>query len=278
VVGVVQARTQSTRLPGKVLLPIEGRPMLERMLARLVRARSLDELVVATTCLEVDRPITAVAAGMGLRWVAGHPTDLIERHAEAARLAAADVVVKIPSDCPLVDPAIVDQVVGVFRGGAGRFDYVSNLHPASWPDGNDVEVFRVDALQLADRLADLPHEREHTTPFLWDQPERFRLGNVIWGEGRDLSASHRLTVDHREDFEVVSAVWAALAPGHGDAFSVGDIVAFLDANPGLRAHNGHHRNTGWPADHAALLRTRGDAHPPAPVVTTTGVTTVRVAT
>lgn len=274
IVGVVQARLSSTRLPGKVLLPIGGRPMLERMLGRLARARQLDALVVATTDLAVDRPIAALAERLRLPCVEGNATDLIERHLVAALATRADAVVKIPSDCPLIDPEIVDRVVATYRDAAGALDYVSNLHPASWPDGNDVEIFSRRALEAAFVEADRPHEREHTTPFLWDQPSRFRLANVTWSGGRDLSRSHRLTVDHREDFEVVSAIFAALGrggpahdPSHAhpmekggeDRFSIDDVVAFLDDNPVVRELNARHRNTGWPSDHEHLLRTGTNA-------------------
>src|SRR5262245_58175214 len=141
VVAVVQARVGSTRLPGKVLLPLHGRPLLERMLARVQQARSLDEVVVATSRLAMDASIVKLAAALGVRCVVGHPDDLVDRHLQAARDTGADVVVKIPSDCPLIDPAIIDDVVGYFRAQHPRYAYVSNLHPASWPDGNDVEVF-----------------------------------------------------------------------------------------------------------------------------------------
>lgn len=253
VVGVVQARMQSSRLPGKVLLPVGGQPMLERMLRRLNRAAQLDELVVATTVLPVDRPIEDLATRLGVSCVKGHPTDLIDRHLAAARAAGAEAIVKIPSDCPLIDPRIVDQVVARFREAAGDFDYVGNLHPATWPDGNDVEVFTRQALEAAFVEADRPYEREHTTPFIWDQPDRFRIGNVEWAGGRDLSRSHRLAVDHAEDFQLVSAVYAGLE--RDEMFSVDDVVGFLDANPAVRELNARHRNTGWPTDHAWALRT-----------------------
>ena len=261
VVGVVQARVGSTRLPNKVLLPLAGRPLLERMLERLSRCKELDELVVATTTLAGDRSLVALAASLGVRCVAGHATDLIDRHLSAARMTGADVVVKIPSDCPLIDPRIVDRVIEFFRRAEGRLDYASNLHPASWPDGNDVEVFTRDVLELAYREAQRPYEREHTTPFIWDQPERFRLGNVSWDRGRDLSRSHRLVVDHPEDLEVVSAVYQALKNQSSEPFSVEEIVDFLERNPYVREHNARHRNTGWPSDHARELRTRGNVAP-----------------
>ena len=115
IVAVIQARTGSTRLPGKVLLPLAGRPLLERMLDRVMAATQLDEVVVATTRLPSDEPIRALCAEIGARCTSGDPDDLLDRHLQAARETGADAVVKIPSDCPLIDPAAIDETVTVFR-------------------------------------------------------------------------------------------------------------------------------------------------------------------
>ena len=173
------------------------------MVERVRAARQLDEVVVATTTDAADGAIQALCDRRGWLCHAGHPTDLLDRHLAAARLHRADVVVKIPSDCPLIDPRIIDRVVRCFREADWHYDFVSNLHPASYPDGNDVEVMSFAALETAWHEARKPHEREHTTPFIWDQPQRFRLGNVRWETGRDLSMTHRLTVDYPEDLALV---------------------------------------------------------------------------
>src|SRR5262245_10680287 len=246
----------STRLPGKVLMPLRGRPLLERMLWRVRQALSLDEVVVATTRLAVDASIAKLAAACDVRCVIGHPDDLLDRHLQAARETGADAVVKIPSDCPLIDPAVIDQTVGFFRGQDPRFAFVSNLHPASWPDGNDVEVMRRDALETAWREAKRPYEREHTTPFIWDQPERFTVGNVVWEGGRDLSATHRLTIDYPEDYALISALYEALQfRDEGPAFTVDAIVEYLDAHPKLYSVNAMHLGKSWIQAHLRDLRT-----------------------
>src|SRR3954468_11131426 len=177
-VVVVQARTGSTRLPGKVLLPVAGAPLLARMLERVRAATTPFEIVVATTIDPSDDPVVDLCRSEGARIFRGHPTDLLDRHVMAARELRADAVVKIPSDCPLIDPAAIDRVLGAFEG-----DFTSNLHPATWPDGHDVEIMTVEALETAHREATKPHEREHTTPFVWDQPQRFRCTNVTWESG-----------------------------------------------------------------------------------------------
>jgi spore coat polysaccharide biosynthesis protein SpsF len=260
VVAVVQARSGSTRLPGKVLLPLGEKTMLERMLERLVAARSPEAVIVATTVDPADDAVARAAHAAGVECFRGHPTDLLDRHYQVGLRASADVLVKIPSDCPLIDPAVVDRVVGAHVERSGLVDYTSNLHPESYPDGSDVEAMTFDALAVAWREAIRPYEREHTTPFLWDQPGRFRLENVLWEApapdiARDVSLTHRVVVDYEDDYEVVRAVFEALwSPGR-PVFSVGEIVAFLDAHPKVRARNASRRGVSWYRLHAGEFRT-----------------------
>jgi spore coat polysaccharide biosynthesis protein SpsF len=257
IVAIIQARTGSSRLPGKVLKPVAGATMLERMVERVAAARQIDDLVIATTWEPADDGIRALCARRGWACSSGHPTDLLDRHLRAARERQADAVAKIPSDCPLVDPRIIDRVVRLFREAHWHYDYVSNLHPATYPDGNDVEVMSVGALETAWQEARRPFEREHTTPFLWDQPRRFRLGNVRWEQDRDLSMTHRLTVDYLEDYELVKAVFEALhREGAGDEpFSLGDILQFLEARPEVFHLNRHLAGVNWYRHHLRELHT-----------------------
>lgn len=254
IVAVVQARVGSSRLPGKVLMPVAGAPLLQRMLERVQAARELDDVVVATTVDAGDEPVRALCARLGVRCHSGHPTDLLERHLGAVAGLAADVVVKIPSDCPLIDPRVIDRVVAYFRANAARHDFVSNLHPATYPDGNDVEIMPRPLLELAAREATKPHEREHTTPFFWDQPERFRIGNVVWETGRDLSMSHRFTIDYAEDYAFICAVYDALSGGAAP-FSLEQILAFLEARPDVFALNQRWAGVNWYRHHLGELRT-----------------------
>ncbi len=254
---VVQARVGSSRLPGKVLLPVAGAPLLQRQIERLVCARRRFELVVATTTEADDDAIAALCARLGLSCFRGHPTDLLERHYQAARAAHADVVVKIPSDCPLIDPQVVEQVLDEHALHPGAYDYVSNLHPATWPDGNDVELLSMDALATAWREAERPFEREHTTPFVWERPERFRLGNVRWPTGADLSMSVRFTVDYPEDYRLVCAIYDALWRRDRPAFGVDAMLALLEQRPDLRALNARHAGINWYRHHLHELRTIG---------------------
>lgn len=254
-VVVVQARTGSTRLPGKVLLPLAGAPLLARMLERVRAATTPFELVVATTKDPADDPVVALCTDMGVHVHRGHATDLLDRHVAAARALEADVVVKIPSDCPLVDPAAIDRVLGVFFAAPNAYDFVSNLHPTTWPDGHDVEVMTMAALETAWREADEPHEREHTTPFLWDRPERFRCANVAWETGRDLSMTHRMTVDWPCDYELVAAIYDALYRPDRPMFSLAEILDLLERRPDVFALNAKYAGVNWYRHHLADLAT-----------------------
>lgn len=274
VLVVIQARTGSRRLPGKVLRPVVGAPMLVRMIERVRAARSRFHLVVATTGLAEDDAIEALCLNVGVPCHRGHPTDLLDRHYRAAEAAGADVVVKTPSDCPLIDPTAIDLVLDRFLLDPGRYDFVSNLHPATWPDGNDVEVMRFSALQAAWREARAPWEREHTTPFLWDQPERFRLGNVRWQTGRDYSMTHRFTVDYPEDLAFVQAVFDALWRPSGRIFGLAEILALLEARPEIPALNARFAGVNWYRHHLGQLKTVSAAESrPAPE----GVLSTRIA-
>jgi spore coat polysaccharide biosynthesis protein SpsF len=252
VLVVVQARTGSTRLPGKVLLPLAGKPLLVRMLERLLAARTPSQVVVATTTDPSDDPVATLARQAGVDCIRGHPTDLLDRHIQAARSVDCDAVSKIPSDCPLIDPAVVDHVIGTFLEDPS-YDYVSNLHPATWPDGYDVEVVRRDTIELAHREAKLSLEREHTTPFIWERPERFKLRNVVWD--RDLQMTHRLTIDYAEDYELIRRVYDALHVEGQPPFGLQAILDYLEAHPDVFALNAKFAGVNWYRHHLGELRT-----------------------
>jgi spore coat polysaccharide biosynthesis protein SpsF len=254
---VVQARVGSTRFPGKILQDLGGRPMLLRMLQRLQAVRHAVDLVVATTTEARDEPIVRLCGSAGVPLFRGHPTDLLDRHYQVALTWRAAAVAKIPSDCPLIDPVAVDDVLTRFERGDA--DYASNLHPATWPDGNDVEVMRFEVLQAAWREARLPMEREHTTPFIWERPERFHLANVTWGGiaptgSSDCSMSHRWTVDYPEDYLLIRAIFEELYP-LSPLFGVGEILNLLHRKPELAALNARHRGVNWYRHHLHELKT-----------------------
>lgn len=248
VVIICQARTGSTRLSGKVLLPLAGEPLLLRFLERVSMSKHAANLVVATTQKSQDDEIVSLCEGAGYTVFRGHETDLLDRHFQAASATDADVVVKIPTDCPLIDPRVIDLVIDTYLGSYPHVDYVSNLHPGTWPDGNDVEVMTFLALQRAWASARLPHEREHTTPWLWENNHHIRTLNVERPDGQKLDERHRWTIDHPEDYLLIRAVFDALY-WDNPRFRCEDVLSFLAQHPEVDLINEHLRGQGWYTTH-----------------------------
>jgi len=263
VVTVIQARTGSARLPNKVLLPLVGKPLLVRMVERVQAAELVGTVVVATTTAPEDNAIDAICHREGFLCFRGHPTDLLDRHYQVARLFNADAAVKIPSDVPLIDPAVIDKVLGVYLRNPDAYDYVSNLHPPSYPDGNDVEVMYMGALERAWIEAERDFEREHTTPFLWEHPQRFNIRNVTWETGLDYSMTHRWTIDYEEDYAFIKAVYEALYP-HSFLFGLDDILALLERRPDIAALNAKYAGVNWYRHHLGELKTIAPAQTRSP--------------
>lgn len=252
---VVQARTGSTRLPGKVLLPLAGGPLLLRMLDRVRAIRTPVTIIVATTTEPDDDPVERLACDHGYLCYRGHATDLLDRHYQAALTVGADTVVKIPSDCPLIDPPVIDRVLEAYAAAGGSCDYMSNLHPPTWPDGNDVEVLPLGILETAWREARRDFEREHTTPFIWERPERFSIGNVAWDTGLDYSMTHRWTIDYVEDYEFIARVYDELWKPERPLFGLDDILRLLKRRPEIAAINARYAGVNWYRNHLDQLRT-----------------------
>lgn len=254
IVTVVQARMLSTRLPNKVMLPLAGEPLLVRMVERVQAAALAGTIVVATTTDPADDAIVRLCEERGLNVFRGDQDDLLDRHYRAARAYDAEAVVKIPSDCPLIDPAIIDLVLGHYLERAAGVDFVSNLHPATWPDGNDVEIMNMPTLETAWREATRRMEREHTTPYIWEHPDRFRIDNVRWPAGLDYSMTHRWTIDYPADYEFISAVYDALYPQNA-LFTLEEILAYLEDNQQVAALNAEYAGVNWYRHHLDELTT-----------------------
>ncbi len=249
ILGVLQARVSSTRLPGKVLLPVLGEPMIARQLERVRRATALDEIVVATSTDPSDDPLAALCEQLDVACYRGSLDDVLGRFLGAIDLYDAEHCVRLTGDCPLADPALIDQLVAFHIGGG--YDYSNNcLHP-SLPDGLDVEVVRISALRRAEETATTGAEREHVTQYLVKHPELFRLGNLVNAE--DFSAM-RWTVDEQADLEFVRRVYAELYPRRPE-FTWRDVLALLAKQPELLGLNaGFARNEGLAKSVADDLR------------------------
>ncbi|MEW6049507.1 MAG: glycosyltransferase family protein [Candidatus Zixiibacteriota bacterium] len=233
VLGVLQARMSSTRLPEKVLRPILGRPMLARQLERVADATMIDTLAVATSTEKDDDPIEQLCSTIGISCYRGSLPDVLDRYYGCAQQFGGDTIVRLTGDCPLADPDIIDQAIVLFqRGGA---DYVSNSVERTFPRGLDVEVFSFEALETSYRHAKLAGEREHVTPYIYTHPLQFSLCQLTQVE--DMS-HHRWTVDEPEDFEFVSRVYETLYP-RNPRFRTADILKLLEQEPNLISINAH---------------------------------------
>jgi len=222
----------STRLPGKVLQDIAGATMLSRVVSRARRAATLDSVVIATSTLPADQQIVPSCEALGIPCFRGSEDDVLDRYYGAATAHAADVVVRITSDCPLIEPAVIDMVVAAFL--RERPDYASNVHERSFPRGLDVEAMSMAALEIAHREARAEYQRAHVTPYLYQNPERFRLISV---RGDADYSAYRWTVDTPEDLALVRAIYQRL--GADGAFGWQAVLSLLQHEPELAAINAH---------------------------------------
>ena len=249
ILALLQARISSSRLPGKVMLPLCGEPMLARQIERVLRSTRIDKLVVATSDLPEDRCLAGVAEAAGVGCFMGALDDVLDRFYHAARPHQADAVVRLTGDCPLIDWNVIDRCIDTMEEGG--FDYVSNTLQPTWPDGLDVEVMTFAALAIAHREAENAVQREHVTPFINRDPARFRLGSVQ--NDVDLSA-FRWTVDEPADYAFVARIYDGLFPTN-PAFTTDDVLALLAREPALLEINaGFERNEGLRKAEDALLK------------------------
>lgn len=232
VVCISQARMTSSRLPGKVLRQVAGRPLLAHHLDRLGRARRIDAVVVATTVNAADDPVVALAGSLGVPVFRGDENDVLDRFVRCAEAFDADVVVRVTADCPLIDPALIDAAVARFLDGRDQVPAVEylSIDTSRFPRGFDAEVFSRAALNAAGREATDPVEREHVTPFIYRRGDRFRLGEPLT-PGQPVPP-YRLCVDEPADLDLIGRVLEALLPG-GNGFGWQECCKLLSHRPEL---------------------------------------------
>lgn len=251
---IIQARRGSSRLPNKILLPLAGAPLLVRMYERVAAATSVGKVVVATTTDAQDDLVASLCQEHNIEVFRGHPTNLLDRHYQAALYFGAKTVVKIPSDCPLICPKVIDNVLTSYDNSTQKHDYFGNLHPASYPDGNDVELMTIEAMKRAWQEATKPHELEHTTPYFWDTEGLFNVGAYLWETGLDYAMSHRFTIDYKEDYDFIERVYNELYPKN-PMFSLNDILNLLEEKPEIMAINSKYLGVNWYRNHLGELKT-----------------------
>lgn len=231
----VQARMGSTRLPGKVLKPILGKPLLYYLLERLTQVTQADRIVVLTSTQKIDNSIEELCRQCNILCFRGSEDDVLDRYYQAGQKWHPDAIVRITGDCPLIDPAVVDEIISVYRTEYPQWDYVSNVAKRTFPRGLDVEVFSRAALETAYRQAETPAEREHVTLFIHRHPELFHQRNV---ELPINLSQYRLTVDTPEDFELIRRLIEHLYPKNPQ-FSLQDIMSLIKQHPEWVKINAH---------------------------------------
>ena len=237
-VAIVQARMNSSRLPGKVLKLLAGKPVLQHIHERLSECRLIDEIVFATSKEVSDNPIGEFCSTLGVSFFRGSLDDVLDRFYKTAQQYRADVIVRITGDCPIIDPIIVDAVISGFL--VGKYDCYGL--GGEFPDGLDCTVFSFSAIEKAWREARLPSEREHVGPFIENNPEIFKNGSLeLFAE----HGSHRWTLDEPQDFELLSLIFDELyTPGR--IFYTYDVLQFLIRRPELKEINSEIiRNEGY---------------------------------
>ena len=230
---IVQARMTSTRLPGKVLKTVLNKPLLEYQLERLREVKLADEVIIATTINSSDQPIIDLCDCLSIPFYRGSEEDVLSRYYEAAMQFQADTIVRITSDCPLIDPEIIDRVIDYYQQNHPNFDYVSNCLGRTYPRGMDTEVFSFKSLDEAFNQATAQGDREHVTPFIYRQFDRYNLGQVNYFQNH---SEHRWTIDTLEDFELIKIIIESLYPSK-PKFSLQDCLDLSSQNSEWRMIN-----------------------------------------
>lgn len=228
IISIVQARMGSTRLPGKVMLDLIGKPMLVHELTRIGRSKRISSIVVATTNSPADDVIVQLCREYDWQYFRGNEVDVLDRYYQSAKSFGADIVVRLTADCPLIEPTIIDRVVGEYLIKSPNVDYVSNLIPQrTFPRGLDTEVMSFKALKKSWNEDDNPAYREHVTQYILRNPQKFRITGIV--NDRDLS-NLRWTVDTKEDFQLVNEIYSYFGHNH---FSWYDVLDLIEKKPEL---------------------------------------------
>ncbi len=232
-VVIIQARMGSTRLPGKIMLPLCGKTVLEHDINRVSAATRMDDIVVATTTKPADDVVAEEALRLGVKVFRGSEDDVLSRYYLAAKAHDAETIIRITSDCPLYDPQLLDEMIGTFQ--QSRCDYLSNCLVRSYPRGLDTEIFTFAALEKAYNEATEQVQKEHVTPYINQRPELFLIEDYVADTNH---ADLRWTLDTQEDFDFITAIYNALYPAN-PLFTTNDILQLLEEKPALKTINAH---------------------------------------
>jgi spore coat polysaccharide biosynthesis protein SpsF len=237
IIATIEARMTSSRLPGKVLMPLGGVPALELLIKRLQRSKYIDEIVVATTINPDDEPVVNCAENNGAKAFRGSEEDVLLRVLDAAKSVEGDIIVEITGDCPFVDPVIVDQTIEAFY--SNDVDYVSNVLPVTFPIGFDSQVFPVSVLAEVDKKTDDPIDRVHVSYYIYTHKDEYKCMNVPADEAHHWPELH-VTLDEEDDYKLLDEIAKRLLPEKPE-FTALDVITLLKENPDLFKINEHVR-------------------------------------
>jgi spore coat polysaccharide biosynthesis protein SpsF len=245
ILAILQARVGSSRLHGKVLKEVLGKPLIQYEIERIKRSKKIDKLVLATSDREEDKQLTSVAGNSEIESFPGSENDVLDRYYQCARLYNPDAVVRLTGDMPIHDPDVIDKVITIYE--QNQVDYVSNTYETSYPDGLDTEVMEMSALEMAYKEATLPSEREHVTPYIYNNANSYgkRLFKMlVVKNGVDFSHL-RWTIDEEADFLLIKEIIKELYPSN-PCFTWMDVISLLAKRPELlNINNKIERNEGF---------------------------------
>ena len=241
-IAIIQARTGSNRLPGKIMMEIEGKTMLEYMIERVSKSKKLDKIIIATTNKKNDDVIVSLAKKLNIDYFRGSEDDVLDRYYNASKKFNADIVVRLCSDSPLLDGKIVDNILEEYL--SGDYDYVGNLSPSprTFPDGLGVEVFSSELLNDAQLNAKKPSEREHVTFYMWMQPKKYKIHRVDY---KNDSSKYRFNLDYAEDYKFLKKIFENFYKNNRN-FDIESVITWLEKNPEIFKINSMiQSNQGW---------------------------------
>lgn len=231
IIAIIQARMSSTRLPGKIMLKLGNKSVLANVVERVRKCPAVSDVVVATTILPADDAVIEECNKIGVTHFRGSSDNVLERYYLAANMAKADVIIRITSDCPFIDPEMLGAMLTKFSDE--NPDYLSNVVTRCYPRGFDMEIFTFAALEESYEQAKLPHEQEHVTPYIYQHPEKFTLSGY---HEDDDNSDLRVTLDTIEDWQVIENVYNTLA-GNNPDFLHKDVIKYLRENPDIAKIN-----------------------------------------
>lgn len=230
--AIIQARCGSTRLPGKIFMAINGKPLLWHVVNRLKYAELIDDIIVATTTDSKDDTTEEWCKENEIKCYRGSEDDVLNRFYNAAVTFPCDVIVRVTADDPFKEPNIVDKIIKKLIDE--NLDLSCNVFPPSFPEGLDCEVFTFNVLETMEKTTNNPYDREHVTPYIYNHPEKFKIGNLT--SSRQLS-NYRWTIDNKEDYEMVNAIYEKRKNSQEEILLMGEILEILEENPEIASIN-----------------------------------------